>query len=875
MGRWRNLIHRRSLERDLNDEVSSYLELLVDEKQRAGMSVEKARRAAQIELGGVEQVKEEVREVRAGRMLEELWQDLRYGFRVLSKNAGFSGIAVLALALGIGANTAMFSVAYGILLRPLPYPDAGRVAMVFERFFPRDNDFGTMCVKDYLAWKAQNHSFEEPSVFSGRRVDVIAQGQPEQVGGTAVTAGFFPTLRVKPILGRVFAAGEDAPNATPLVVLGESLWRRRFSARREALGQPLLVNGVTATIIGVMPRAFQFPYADTEVWTNLRVAPPARYGPWILRGVARLRPAATMEQAQRETNGVGRRLMRDNPYYKRLTMPILPLRDALVGRVRPALMVLVGAVGLVLLTAVVNVANLTLARATVREREIALRLSLGARRGRIVRQLLTESLLLALAGGLAGLALAYGGIELLRAWNPGNLPLIDHVRLDARAFGFMLAIALATGILFGAAPAFVSSQADLNSTLNEGGRAGTTGRGRQRARAVLVVSEVALSLMLLVGAGLLLRSLLRLQQMPAGFTGRPEQILTMTISPSDRKYDSETVLKEYYDRVVERAQQYPGVISAAVSDALPPDRQGDADTFVIQGQSLAPGELNPVVSDAVISPDYFQALQVPLLQGRFFNEHDKPDSPPVVIVSEALARKFLADRNPIGARLKQSGPGLGDTYMEIVGVVGDVKYLGLADQRDMAYYMVFGQNYSFSRRMYLVVRTARDAAAIQRGLQREIQKLDPAVTLAQVATMQEALGRSVAQPRFDAMLLGLFAAIALTLAAVGIYGVIAYSVAQRTHEIGVRMALGAGRGDVLEMVIRQAAKLAVTGIALGLAGAFALTRLLANLLFGTSTTDGATFLAVTALLMGVALAASWVPAWRATRISPVSALRCD
>jgi putative ABC transport system permease protein len=865
----RNLFTRSRVERDLDDELRAYLDQLTDEKRSAGMGAVEAQRAARIELGGMYQVKEEVRQVRTGQMLEELLQDLRYGFRTLLKNPSFTIVAVLALALGIGANTAMFSVAYGILLRPLPYGDADRVAVVFMRYFPRDFALGTMCMRDYLMWRENNHAFEDPSLFTTRRMDVGGDAAvPEQVSGAAVTAGFFSTLDVRPLIGRTFAPGEDKPAGASMVVLSESIWRRRFGASNTVLGQSILVNGAPSTVIGVMPGAVRFPRRDTEVWTNLPLNPPTRYGPWFYRGVARLKPGVTLEQAQAEVNNIALRMMQQNPYYKRLALPVLSMRDALLGTtLKPAILVLAGAVGLVLLIAVVNVANLMLARATVREREMALRLSLGAGRGRVVRQLLTESVLLSLMGGVAGLALAWGGVKLVRAWNPGNFALIDSVRLDWGAAGFMVFISMLTGVLFGLAPAFQSARADLNTTIKEGGRASAS-LARGRMRAALVISEIAISLTLLLGAGLLLRSFVNLQRVTGGFSTPPGHILTMLISPGSRKYNDDATGIAFYDEVLRRARAMPGVEKAAVTNSLPPDRQGDADSFEVEGRPLAPGELNPIISIVTAGPDFFRTLGIPLVKGRHFTGHDNQTSAPVAIVSEGFVRRFLSNENGPGKRVKYGG-----TWMEIVGVVGNVKYLGLTVDTDPAIYIPFAQNYN--ARMYLAVSSPGDAAQLTAALRRDIQSIDPGVTLAQVGTMERALALSVSQPRFNTMLLALFAGIALLLASVGIYGLIAYSVAQRTHEIGVRMALGAARADVVRMVVRQGATLAAIGIVLGLGGAFALTRLLKTMLFGIGVTDSLTFAAAPLGMMLVVLLATFVPALRATRISPVVALRYE
>lgn len=863
---WRNLLHRDAVERDLDAEVSSYLDLLEDEKRRAGMPPDDARRAARIELDGGAQVKDATRDALAGRLLSDLLQDVRYGIRALARARGFTAIAALALALGIGAVTAMFSVAYGLLLRPLPYPEADRLALVYLRYEPRDIAFGTLSVKDFLAWKAVNRSFEEPALFNTRRLDLVGPGDPAQVYGARVSAGFFPALRVAPLLGRVFHDAEDRPGSPATAVIRESLWRRRFGASPAALGQVVALNGVPTTIVGVMPDSVRAPHQEIEIWTNLILEPPTRFGPWFFRGIARLKPGATFEQAQRELDAAAIRLMQENPAYKRAALPLVPIRTAIVGDARTPVLVLAGAVALVLLIAIVNVANLMLARATARRREMALRLSLGARRGRLVRQLLTESVLLAGIGALGGVALAYGAVELLRAWNPGNLPLIDSVRLDWRALAVMLAVSVTSGVFFGIAPAWQSAGADLNSTLADGGRGGVEGRARRRARSVLVVAEVALSLILLAGAGLLLRSFARLQSVAGGFSAPPDRVLSILISASDPKYRDENAGLRYYERILDRARRFPGVESAALTDALPPNRQGDADTFRIQGQTLAPGEINPIVTHATVGDGFFETLRVPLLRGRTFTERDTAKSKPVAVISESMARRFLAGRDPIGAGLYY-----GNTLHEVVGVVGDVKYMGLQRDLDSAYYLPYAQGYF--PRIFLVVRTAADAAAVAEPLRRELQAIDPGVTFDQLTTMQRSLGNSIAQPRFNVLLLSIFAAVALALAAIGIYGVVAYSVAQRTREIGVRMALGAGQGDVWTMVLRQAAGLALTGIAIGLAGAFVLTRVLATLLFGTSATDPLTFAAVAALLLAMALAAAFVPARRATRIAPMEALR--
>ncbi|HEY1341149.1 MAG TPA: ABC transporter permease [Bryobacteraceae bacterium] len=867
---FRTVFGRKGMEQELNEEYQYHLDRQIEGGLARGLGREEARHAALRSMGAIAQNMENSRDVRGVNRLEDLVRDLRYGARSLLRNPAFTVVALLTLALGIGANTAMFSVAYGMLLRPLPFAEADRVAVVYLNHAQRDFFFGTLCVRDFLTWKENNRVFQEPGLFQSLNMDIGGtEGVPEQATGASVTAGFFSILGTHPVIGRTFAAGEDKPTAPLLAVLSESIWRRRYARNPAVLGRTILVNGDPATVIGVMPAAVRFPRAETEVWTNLRLNPPTRYGPWFYRGIARLKPGATLEQARAEMIHIAHRMEQQNSYYKRVRLPVLPLRDALLGStVRPAIVALAGAVGLVLLIAVVNVANLMLARATVREREMALRLSLGAGRGRLARQLLTESALIAALGGAAGLAVAWGGIQLVRAWNPGNLPLIDSVRLDWSALAFIVCVSMLAGVLFGLAPALESSRADLNSTIKEGGRTGGAGRSRGRARQTLVIAEIAISLTVLVGAGLLLRSFANLQRVNGGFYARPRQVLTMEISPGDRKYSDEAAGLAYYDEVLRRARGVPGVEIAAVTDSLPPDRQGNADSFELEGRVLAPGEANPVVSQSTVGPDFFRALGIPLMRGRYFTEHDNSKSKPVVVVSDGFVRRFLPNQDAVGKRLKYNG-----VWMEIVGVVGNVKYLGLTLDTDPAFYVPFAQQYS--QRMYLAIRSPGDAGILTDPLRRAVQGVDPGATLSQIGTLEEAWDLSISRPRFNTMLLGLFAGIALLLAAVGIYGLIAYSVAQRLHEIGVRIALGAARADVIWMVVRQGISLASIGIALGLGGALAMTQLLKTMLFGIGATDLLTFAAAPVGMLFVVVLATSVPALRATRISPVVALRYE
>jgi putative ABC transport system permease protein len=800
-------------------------------------------------------------------------QDLRFGVRTLSKNARFTVVAVVALALGIGAVSTIFSIVYGVLYSPLPFPDADRLAMVYMRFSPQNAERGPLSVADFLDWRARNRAFEPPAALAGSEFDLTGFGEPEQVTGARVTADFFSVLGVKPLLGRFFQPGEDSASSHDAVVLSDALWRRRFAASPNAVGRSIMLNGAQATIIGVAPSTFRFPLPTTDLWTNLQLVPPTRRGPFFMRGVARLKPGITFAQAQGEMNILGRRIESENPdAYRGLTLPVVPMRDALVGDVRPALLATLGAVVFLLLIAVLNVATLLLARATVREREMAVRLSIGATAGRLLQQLLTESVLLALLGGTLGVGIAWGGITVFRAWNPGNLPRIEKVTVDIRVLAFTSIISIVCGIAFGLAPGFQSSRTDLNSILREGGQTGTAGYRKRRVCAELVVAEIALSLVLLIGAGLLLRTFVSLQHVKPGFQAPPQSVLTVQISPGVNRYADDLAVVRFYRMLADDVRLLPGIKSADLTDTLPPDRQGDSDTFQIEGEAFGAGDVYPAVTVAQIGPDYFRAIGIPLARGRYFSERDSPDSPRVTIISESFARRFFEGADPIGKRIKQSGRNLSKLpYMEIVGVVADAKYEGMDRESDAAYYLPYTQ--SPALRMYLVVRSELPPETLVTSLREVVRKLDPDAVVTQVSTMQQAMSESLARPRFRAALLALFAGVALALAAVGVYGVISYAVAQRTREFGVRMAVGARRIDLMTLVIRDGTIMAAIAILISIPCALAVTRTLSSLLFGVSASDPLTFIAASLILTLVALLATVIPALRVTRIDPLTALR--
>jgi predicted permease len=869
---------QKRCERDLERELRSHLEAEAEEQIERGLAEADARCAARRAVGNITLIKEDTRAMWGWAWLETLGQDVRYGVRTMFRAPAFTLIAVLTLAVGIGATTAIFSIVYGVLLRPLPYPDADRVALIHVRFSPQNTEYGTMSIADYLDWKARNHAFEDPAIFSNAswRFELTGAGEPSEVKGCAVTENFFSVLRSGPMLGRVFRSGDSAPTAAPAIVLSETLWRNHFGSNPAVIGHTLNLNGNQAVIIGVMPASFRFP-AGEELWTNIRLQPPARRGPFPFIGIARLKPGITFERAQEETNAIGRQIERANPgHYRGMSMPVLQLRDAMAGKTRSALLVMFGAVFLVLLIATVNVANLVLVRSSGREREMAVRLSLGVTRRRLMRQLLTESLLLAGAGGLAGLILAWLGVHGVRAWNPGNLPRIEDIHLDLRALAFTVFTSATSAIFFGLTPAIRSSRTNMNTALKQSSRSGTANARKLRTHGVLVIAEIALSFTLLIGGGLLLRSFLELERVHAGFFAAPGEVLTMGIAPGRSNNDnSGAAAASYwtrYARMLDRIRNLPGVESVALSDSLPPDRRWDYDTFQIEGEPWTESRF-PAVTAAIVSPGYFQTLGIPLLAGRYFTEADEANGRGAMIISESLARHYFPGSNPIGRKIAPSGPDNHNPALPVVGVVGDVKYTGLDSASERAFYLPYTESSGFQK-LNLVVRSPI-APALPRQIEREIQSIDRNATVSDIGTLEAATSHSVAQPRFRTALLGGFAAVALLLSAIGIYGVVAYSVAQRTNEIGIRMALGAPRETVLKQIIGSGAVLAVAGIAIGCGGALLLTRALSSLLFSTSATDPETFASVTLIVLAVALLASLVPAVRATKIDPIVALRYE
>jgi putative ABC transport system permease protein len=864
---------RRRRDEELDEELRSHLRMAIQDRVDRGETPEQAEVAVRREFGNVGLVKDVTREMWGWGWIREFANDLGFGLRTMRRSPAFSAVAVLTIAIGIGANTAIFSVVNAVLLRPLPFEDPGRVVMVWLKGAEAaGGDRVPLSVADFLDWRAQSRAFERVAFFSPGDFNYTSGDTPERVRGAVASADFFNVLGGRADLGRTFLAEEEKPGAARVVVVSHAFWRNRLGSDARAVGREIKLDGRPYTVVGVMPAGFDFPREDVELWAAYQIQPPGRRGPYWLQGVARVREGVTLEQARAEMNAMpepGR--PNQPPQGERFT--VLPVGDYLVGDVRPALLVMLGAVALVLLIAAANVANLMLARAASREKEISVRMALGASRPRIVRQLLTESLLLASVGGALGLLIAYWGVELLLALNPGRIHRLQQAALDGRVLGWAAAVSLLSGVFFGLAPALQASKSDLNETLKEGGRGSTESPGRRRVRSALVVAEMALALMLLIGAGLLVRSFLSLRGVDPGVNA--SRVVTMQVPLPRSKYGELEQRLNLYQQLLGRVAVVPGVESAALASSLPPDMPTVSDNFSIEGRPPQPGGELPVGDLILATPDYFLALGVPVLRGRAFSKADREGSPPVCVINQTLAREFFPGEDPVGRRLKQGGTDRPQNpFMEIVGVVGDVKYQGLHAKVQPAYYMPFAQNPWGD--MSLVVRSSTpDPAGLVPAIRNELWALDRDLPLARVRTMDDLLSTSVAQPRFRTLLLSVFSAMALLLAAVGIYGVMSYTVERRTHEIGIRIALGAQLADVLRLVVGQGMRLVTLGVLIGLAGALALARLMSGLLYGVTTTDTLTFACVPLLLTAVATAACLVPALRATKVDPMVALRYE
>jgi putative ABC transport system permease protein len=862
---------------EIDEEVRFHIEMRTEENVRRGMGPDEARRDAERRFGRLTRIKELGYEVRGGGMLETLWQDLRYGLRMLLKNPGFTLVAVVALALGIGANTAIFSVVNSLLLRPLPFEQPDSLVQVWETIPQRGRLEVQASFPNFADWRDQNHVFEQMVAYSAWSFNLTGSAEPERIRSAIVSPAFFSTLGIKPILGRTLLPDEDQPGKDLSVVISRRLWQRRFNSDPNVVGKTVDLNGESFTMVGVIAQVADLPglSADTELWAPVSqgfglTERRAHY----LKVIARLKPGVGREQAQAEMSQIAAALSRQYPEANAdRGLRIVPLQEQVVGNVRPALLVLLGAVVFVLLIASTNVANMLLARAVGRQREIAIRTALGAGRWRLVRQLLTESLLLTFAGGALGLLLALWGVDLLVAYGPSDLPRMKEVTVDGRVLAFTFVVSLLVGLVFGLMPALQSSRPELNETLKEGGRSATGGAGQRRVRSLLVVIEVTLSLVLLIGAGLLLKSFFRLRAVNPGFN--PQGVLTMQLDLSGPNYQKGSQLISFHDQLLDRVKALPGVEAAATTSSVPiaPDAEFARLGFAIEGQTPDPAD-RPVAFYNGVSPDYFRTMQIPVLRGRAFDEHDVRGSQGVAIVNETLARRYFPGEDPVGRRmtLNDDNPKEED-WATIIAVVKDTKPRELAGEPVAEMYMPYAQQPEPG--MALMLRTTGRPDAVAAAVRREVLALDPGQPVYSVRTLPAVMSEAVATPRFRTFLLGVFAALALVLAVVGIYGVMSYAVTQRTHEFGIRMALGAQGKDVLKLVVGHGMALALVGVLIGLAASFALTRVLAGLLYGVTPTDPVTFACVSLLLVAVALAACLIPARRAAKVDPMVALRYE
>ena len=797
-------------------------------------------------------------------------EDLRYAIRTLLKSPGFTTVAVLALALGIGATSAIFTVVNGVLLRPLDYDDPDRLVVLRETKLPQFPRF-SISPGNFESWRTGSTSFDRIAAYSIQFLNLTGRGDPEQLRGATATAGLFEMLGVQPALGRDFTPEEDQPGQDAVVILSHGLWQRRFGGDPALLGQALTLNGRVRTVIGMMPAGFEFPQAGTALWVPRALTPEQRdrHGSHYLSAAARLKDGVSLEQARTELRAIAARLEEEFPESNAgWSVIVTPMLENLVSGSRPALLVLLGAVGLVLLIACANVANLLLARATGRQKEIATRVALGAGRGRIVGQLLTESLLLGVVGGSGGILLALWGVSVLPELAP-ELPRINEVALDGRALAFTALVTILTSVVFGLAPALHASRPDLVDSLKEGGHGASGGRRRRRARSLLVVGEVALALVLLVGAGLLVRSFWLLQQVDPGFDA--DNVLVVSLSLPDAGYPEADDTRSFYRQLVERLASAPGVRAVGVTQSLP--FFGDYVLgYRVEGRpEPEPGQM-PLTNHYVVTPDYFAAMGIRLRRGRLFTDRDREDGPPVLLINETLARQTFPDEDPIGQRVYVTdGPGI--VFREIVGVVADVKQYGLASTARAQTYEAYWQRpFHFTS---VVIRTESDPRGLAGIVRREVLSIDGDQPLSRVLTLEEIVGTSIAGERASTRLLTLFGGIALLLAAIGIYGVMAYSVAQRTREFGIRRAIGADRAAILRLVLGQGLTLATIGIVVGVAAAAALTRVMASLLYEVTPTDLSTFTVVPVVLFLAAFAACCLPALRATKVDPLAALRAE
>jgi predicted permease len=888
--RFRGMFSGAPVDAQLNEEVREHLALAEQEHMRRGMSQDEARHAARRDFGGVEQVKEIYRERRGLPVLETFLQDLRFGARMLRKNPGFTAVAILTLALGIGANTAIFSVVHAVLLSSLPYRQPQQLVKVWGQLTGEGIPRNWFSDPEFFELTDRNNSFEQVAAYYANRGANVGNDDsaPQRITCAGSTANLFPLLGVQPILGRTYSSEEDQPGHNQVAVISHGLWKSLYSSDPNVVGKPIRLNNRPYTVIGVLPEGFDFA-GDNQVWTPLaldRTHPNTR-GSHAWDVIGRLKPGVNLAQASTDMNIFAQQLARENPAFYGPTegwgVFVVPLRGELVGQIRPALLILMAAVGIVLLIACANIANLLLARSSAREKEMAIRASLGAGRWRTIRQLLTESLLLSLIGSAMGLAIGSWAVLAIRGLHSAVLPSVGKIALDPTVLLFTLGIAVITGILFGLAPAIHISSPRLHDTLKEGGRGASGGRGGQRLRSALVVSEIAFSLLLVTAAGLTIRSFYQLLRVDPGF--RTDHILTMRMNLPSITYPTMPAVSQFYQKALDKIRVIPGVETAGAISELPMGNAYSSGSVYVQDSTAQilqhfPGTPYGYLEtdQRFITPGYFETMKTPLISGRMFSAADTATSPLVAIVDSEFAADIWPGQDPLQKHIAiQTGtdPNIPKpVWCTVVGVVGHVHNYSLdVAGRVQAYFPQTQDPFGGSYGMFFVIRTANNPATIANSARAQVTAIDPREPVYAVSTMDEVVASSVEQPRLSLDLLGLFALVAAVLAATGIYGVMAFAVSQRKHELGIRMALGAQPRDILRMVIGQGARLAIVGVAIGLAAALYLVRFMAPLLYGVGTRDPITFAIVPLLLMAVTLTASWIPAIRATRVDPIQTLR--
>jgi putative ABC transport system permease protein len=887
--RLRSLRLSPARENEIADELSQHLEDQYEQALSRGATEEEAREAVLNEFkqtdvlaGSLKGVERRVPQnpiqmgtERKRNMFADLSQDMRYGMRMLLRNPAFTAIAVLALALGIGANSAIFSVVNTLLLRPLPYKNPGQLVVIWENAthlgFPKN----TPSPANFLDWQKQATLFEGMGAFAERSFNLTGVGEPERLDGRRVSANLFDLLGVKPILGRNFVPEEDKPG-TKVALLNETLWKRRFGGDPGVIGRSLSLNGEPYTVVGVLPSSVRLPAFGNwrdQVWVPLAfpAEEAAARGNHFLEIIGRMKPGVTVPRARAEMETIAARLAQQYPEYNtRIGAVVNPLHEEIVGNMKPALLILLGAVAFVLLIACANVANLLLARAAARHKEIALRLALGADRARLTKQLLVESVMLSMLGAMVGLALAYAGLRVLTQFIPADVAQAEMITIDGKVLLFTLAVALITGLIFGLAPASQAAHFNLNDTLKEGGRDSGAGPRGKRLRSALVIAEVAVSFILLIGAGLLINSFMHLRNLDPGF--HADHLLALNVDLSETKYPDNPRRVAFFDEVVRRVQALPGVRSVAVAGNLPFTYNGDSMPIGVEGVPDPPPDQHPDVIYRAVGPGYFSTMGIPLVHGRDFNDQDSLEANLAVVVSEKTAKYYWPNADPIGKRLKNGSTTQEGPWRTVVGVVKDVRQNDFIAEPKMQMYFTYRQLRSLMPNA-LIVRTAIDPLSLATPIRNAIWAVDKDQSVANIDSMEHIVAGAVARQRFSMLLLAIFAGVALVLAAVGIYGVMSYSVAQQTREIGIRMALGAQRSDVLKMTVKQGLRLVGFGLAIGLVAAFILTRVMASLLFGISATDPLTFLIISLVLLAVAMLASYIPSVRAMKVDPMVALR--